>query len=57
MYAQYHEEYNHNKRITISDWTFTGNVGERDVVFLMPLKAPTILKKTIGEFSKLLLDS
>lgn len=49
MYAQYHEEYNHNKRITISEWNITENVAERDVVFLMPLRAPGILKRTIGE--------
>ncbi|KAK9916033.1 hypothetical protein WJX75_007607 [Coccomyxa subellipsoidea] len=48
MYAQYHEEYNHNKRITISEWNITENVAERDVVFLMPLRAPGILKRTIG---------
>ncbi len=49
MYVRYHEEYNHNKRITISDWKVAQNVAERDVIFLMPLQAPSILKRTIGD--------
>ncbi|CAL8470019.1 g9561 [Coccomyxa elongata] len=48
MYVRYHEEYNNNKRITISDWKVAQNVAEREVIFLMPLQAPSILKKTIG---------
>ncbi|BDA44034.1 hypothetical protein COCOBI_05-2180 [Coccomyxa sp. Obi] len=48
MYVRYHEEYNNNKRITVSEWKVAQNVAERDVLFLMPLQAPSILKKTIG---------
>ncbi len=51
MYVRYHEEYNHNKRITISEWRIAQNVAERDVIFLMPLQAPSILKRTIGDLT------
>lgn len=49
MYIRYHEEYNNNNRITVSEWKVAQNVAERDVIFLMPLQAPSILKKTIGD--------
>ncbi len=49
MYKEYHRQYNHNNRITVSEWNVASNTAERDVIFLMPFRGPNILKRAIGE--------